>query len=113
MTTNVPGRLDARPNDPQLWRLVQQRLEAGASWEDIANELGCGWRELVAWVLAYREDRQQRFRNGGAPPSYAFPEVHDRDADLALNARRFANWRRGRDGARATRLGQQAKAGAP
>jgi hypothetical protein len=95
--------LDAKPGDRTLWRLVQARLEAGASWEAIAEELGCTWQEIVAWVLAYKEERQRGFANVGARENYAFVDLHDRDASVAANAQRFAIWRKQRDGVRAAR----------
>jgi len=93
--------LDAKPGDRTLWRLVQARLEAGGSWETIAEELGCPWQEVVDWVLAYKEERQRGFANAGARDHYAFVDVHDRDASVAANAQRFATWRKQRDGVRA------------
>lgn len=95
--------IDANPGDRTLWRLVQVRLEAGASWEDIAEELGCSWREIVDWVLAYKEERHQGFLNVRAREHFAFVELHDRDASLAANAQRFAIWRKQQAGAKAAR----------
>lgn len=94
------AKLDARADDPTLWRLVQSRVAAGMAMQMIADEVGCSVSDLCDWVLGYRTIRRDAFINYGARGALSRPrDANDPDQLLATEAQRFINWRHEQSGA--------------
>ena len=86
--------------DAGLMSLVKARVELGWPMAQIAAEVGWEVGALCDWVLAYREPRRPRFANrDGGPRALAAGRALREELSVGENARRFAAWRKSREGA--------------
>ena len=96
--------LSLTPHNAELFRHVQRRIRLRWQWEDVADELGCTAKEIVAWVNDYKRPAQVPTVSA---PRKAMLLLPSRDRSPKKMTAQFIAWRRARDGARATREAQR------
>jgi hypothetical protein len=81
----------------ELWKLVQNRVNQKPSipMAQIAFEIGVGTKELCAWIMRYKEPRNQAFMDIGA-------QACGDGWSLSRQTQRHLNWKRAQNGAAAT-----------
>lgn len=81
--------------DHAFAQLVKRRCEdMSRSMAEIAAELGSTPDELCRWIMAYKEPRRNKPYVNRQSPAQITTTPHSADA------KRFANWRKQREGAR-------------
>ena len=119
-----------RPDNHELWRLVQNRLNQRPPipMEQIAAEIGEDAKAMVDWFLAYRKPKPsvrvplpaaavQEFREAAPKPAGPRPRALQRmpsNVMVSVESRwgrsadrqRYANWERARKAAAAARAAQ-------
>jgi hypothetical protein len=80
----------------ELWKLVQNRVNQKPSipMAQIAFEIGVGTKELCAWIMRYKEPRNQAFMDKGA-------HARGDGWSVTLSDQRYQNWKKAHDGAAA------------
>lgn len=122
---SAPGKPTLRPDNHELWRLVQNRLNQRPPipMEQIATEIGVDAKAMVDWFLAYRKPkldvrvrmatpavtefeeqppakpkpRPRALQRMPAPEMISVENRWGRSADR----QRYANWRKAQAGAAA------------
>jgi len=96
--------------DRDLFEHIRERanVRPAISWEEIAAELGIKVPDLLDWFLAYREPKRDRdaIKARGLSPMLLASNPGGGADHIGSDARRFANWRKARDGAAKARAGQ-------
>jgi hypothetical protein len=75
-----------RPNNHELWKHLQRRVNEPGSMTVIASELGIDVDALVVWMLSYTGPKRKPYLRMDGPAIASVP--------LSSAAQRFANWRR-------------------
>lgn len=106
MTTEWRGVVKFEPNDHDLFRLVQKRVAAKWSWEQIAAEIGCEVKPLLEWVNYGYKARQLPAAISSPAITYQGRPITSHRS-MADEARKFEIWRKAQAGAAKTRAMQQ------
>ncbi len=106
MSMQWRGAVIFSPDDHELWRLVQKRVAAKLSWEEIAAEIGCDVAPLLEWVNYGYKAKKLPSVAIAHPVAYQGRPITSHRS-MSEEARRFENWRRMQAGAAKTRAGLQ------
>lgn len=87
-------------DDHERMRLIRARVNAGKPMSAIAAEIGEDLDDLVKWIMTYKEPKRKPYVNRSTEPVYVSNEVYRPDT---FNSRRFAAWRKAKEGAAAAR----------
>lgn len=92
------------PTNHDLMRLVEARVDSGRAMTTIAAEIGVHVDDLCHWILSvYREPRKPKVYHRPSMPAIGFSQQETARWSASEDARRFAAWKKARDGAAATR----------
>ena len=92
------------PTNHDLMRLVKARIDSGRAMTVIAAEIGVHVDDLCQWILtSYREPRKAKVYHRPEMPAIGYSNQEAAVWSASEDARRFAAWKKARDGAAETR----------